>query len=167
MTSSSPNAGGLGPSEFPQGPPPVRASDADREAVVAVLHDAVVRGLLSLEEGNDRVAAAYSATFLTDLPALTSDLPPAPVAAPIAPGWRALAVLAWLQLRTLFTRTTMRSVRARPRLVLAAVAVLAVLVLGAVTTAPAPGSTTRNASTPTDLGHRCPPARHFSRGMSG
>jgi hypothetical protein len=134
MTSSSPSdAGDLGPSEFPQGPPPVRASDADREAVVAVLHDAVLRGLLSPEEGNDRVAATYEARFVADLPALTADLPPAPAPAPLAPGWRTLAVLAWLQLRTLFTRTTLRSVRARPRLALALVALLAVLTLGAMT----------------------------------
>lgn len=131
MTSSPPNAGGTGPSEFPQGPPPVRASDADREAVVAVLHDAAVRGLLTLEEGNERVAAAYAARFLSDLPPLTADLPPAPTPAPAAPGWRALALLAWLQLRTLFTRTTVRSIRARPRLALAVVALLAVLSLGA------------------------------------
>jgi hypothetical protein len=100
---------------------------------VAVLHDAVVRGLLNMEEGNDRVAAAYAARFLTDLPPLTADLPPAPVPAPMAPGWRTLAVLAWLQLRTLFTRTTWQSARARPRLVLAVVAVLAVLSLAAMT----------------------------------
>ena len=128
---SSPTAGDPGPSDLPQGPPPVRASDADREAAVAVLHDAVVRGLLTLEEGNERVAAAYAARFLTDLPPLTADLPPAPVPHPVAPGWRALALLAWLQLRTLFTRTTVRSVRARPRLALALVALLAVLSLGA------------------------------------
>ena len=37
----------------------------------------------------------------------------------------------WLQLRTLLTRTTLRSVRARPRLALAVLALLAVLTLGA------------------------------------
>lgn len=127
---TSPNPQGLGPSEFPQ-TPSVRASDADREAVVAVLHDAVLRGLLTPEEGNERVSAAYGARFVGDLRPLTADLPPAPVSAPAAPGWRALMLLAWLQLRTLFTRTTVRNVRARPRLVLAVVALLAVLSLGA------------------------------------
>ena len=113
--------------------PPVRASDADRHAVVAVLHDAVARGLLTLTEGDERMAAAYSARFVRDLPPLTADLPPAPAPAPVAPGWRALMLLAWLQLRSLFTRTTVRDVRARPRLALAIVALLAVLSVGAVT----------------------------------
>lgn len=131
MTSSSPETGGSRPSEFPQAPPPVRASDADREAVVAVLHDGVLRGLLTPEEGNERMSAAYGARFLGDLPPLTADLPPAPVPAPVAPGWRALMLLAWLQLRALFTRTTVRDVRARPRLALAVVAVLAALSFGA------------------------------------
>lgn len=128
---TTPDAEGIGPSEIP---PPVRASDADREAVVAVLHDAVLRGLLNLEEGNERVAAAYGARFLNDLPPLTADLPAAPATAPTgptAPGWRALALLAWLQLRTVFTRTTMRQVRSRPRCALAVAALLAVLALGA------------------------------------
>jgi len=128
---ASPNAEGIGPSEFRRTPPRVRASDADREAVVAVLHDAVVRGLLNLEEGSERVTAAYGARFLDDLSPLTADLPPAPATAPTAPGWRALALLAWLQLRTLFTRTTMRQVRSRPRFALAVAALLAVLALGA------------------------------------
>lgn len=53
----------------------------------------------------------------------------------MAPGWRALMVLAWLQLRTLFTRSSWRgaraAVRSRPRLAVAAVALLALLTLGA------------------------------------
>ncbi|HEV7213440.1 MAG TPA: DUF1707 domain-containing protein [Blastococcus sp.] len=112
-------------------PPPVRASDAERHAVVAVLHDAVARGLLTLAEGDERMAAAYSARFVHELPPLTADLPAAPVPAPVAPGWRALTLLAWLQLRTLFTRTTVRDIRARPRLALAVVALVAVLSIGA------------------------------------
>ncbi|MCW2741448.1 MAG: hypothetical protein JWR45_1870 [Blastococcus sp.] len=117
----------------PPNVPPARASDADREAVVRELHDAVARGLLSLEEGDERMAAAYAARFAHDLPPLTADLPPAPalLRAPAAPGWRAVAVLVWLQLRTLFTRATWRSVRARPRLAIAVVMVLAVLSFGA------------------------------------
>jgi Domain of unknown function (DUF1707) len=123
-----------GPAQ-PQPDAAIRASDADREAVVAVLHDAVMRGLLTLDEGNDRVAAAYAARHLRDLPALTADLPPAPAPAPVAPGWRALATLAWLQLRTAMAGLTWRDVRARPRVALAVVAALVVLVLGAVTAA--------------------------------
>ena len=113
--------------------PRVRASDADREAVVATLHDAVVRGLLTLQEGEERLAAAYAVRFLDELPSLTADLPPPPAPAPaaVAPGWRVLATLVWLQLRTLATRSTLRSVRTRPRLGLAVLALLAVLMLGA------------------------------------
>jgi hypothetical protein len=89
-----------------------------------------------IDECDERVAAAYAARFVRDLPPLTADLPPVPVAAPTAPGWRALAVLAWLQLRAAVAgfswRGSARSVRARPRLALAAVALLALLSVAAV-----------------------------------
>jgi hypothetical protein len=133
----SPESGTTDPSQPLQEPTPrVRASDADREAVVRTLHDAVARGLLSLEEGDERVTAAYAARCMDDLPRLTADLPPVPAAAPVAPGWRALALLAWLQLRTaaagLSWRGARRAVRSRPRLAVAAVALLALLSVGAV-----------------------------------
>jgi hypothetical protein len=115
----------------------VRASDDDRTAVVGVLHDAVARGLLTLEECDERVTAAYAARYLHDLPPLTADLPPVPPPAPVAPGWRAVAVLLWLQLRTLLNASTwrdaVRTARARPRLAVAVVGLLAVLLLGAMT----------------------------------
>jgi hypothetical protein len=134
---TSPNSGPAAPSQPPQGSAPrMRASDADRESVVRTLHDAVARGLLDLEEGDERIRAAYAARFLDDLPQLTWDLPPAPVPAPTAPGWRVLALLAWLQLRAALARfswrDSARSVRARPRLALALIAVLAVLSVAAV-----------------------------------
>jgi hypothetical protein len=114
----------------------LRASDADREAVVQALHDAFTRGLLTVAECDERMTAAYAARFVRDLPPLTADLPPTPVAAPTAPGWRALAVLAWLQLRAAVAgfswRGSVRSVRARPRLALAAVALLALLSVAAI-----------------------------------
>jgi len=117
-----------------------RASDADRDAVVRTLHDAFMRGLLTMAECDERVAAAYAARFVRDLPPLTADLPPA---APVAPGWRALFALAWLQVRTalagLSWRGSVRSVRARPRLALAAVALLALLSVAAVSTGPLVG----------------------------
>jgi hypothetical protein len=114
----------------------MRASDADREAVVRTLLDALARGLLTLDEGDERVAAAYAARYQDELPRLTADLPPAPAAAPAAPGWRALALLAWLQVRTAVSglwRDTRRAVRTRPRLVVAMLALLALLFLVAAT----------------------------------
>ena len=128
---TSPNPGTPGPASFPQQPtPPARASDADREAVVGILHDAVGRGLLTPEEGNDRVAAAYSARFLHELPRLTADLPPPPAPAPVAPGWRTVALLVWLQVRSALSRGPLRGAALTPRrLALAALALLAVLTL--------------------------------------
>jgi Domain of unknown function (DUF1707) len=119
-----------------ESPPRLRASDADREEVVETLLDAIARGLLTLQEGDERVAAAYAARFLDELPALTADLPPAPAAAPEPPGWRALAQLAWLQVRTAVAdlrRATRGAVRSRPRLAIALVALLALLSLMAAT----------------------------------
>jgi hypothetical protein len=108
-----------------------RASDADREAVVRTLHDAVVKGLLTMEECDERVAAAYATRFLRELPPLTADLPPAAPPAPVAPGWRALLVMAWLQMRTALAGLSWRSVRARPRLAIATAAILALLFVAA------------------------------------
>jgi hypothetical protein len=134
VMTSSPQAGNGGPSAPQQEPDAaIRASDADREAVVKVLHDAVTRGLLTLDECDERVAAAYAARFVRDLPELTADLPPAAAPAPVAPGWQALAVLAWLQLRTALAGISWRGVRSRPRLAIAVLVVLAVLSLGAAT----------------------------------
>ncbi|MDQ1660327.1 MAG: hypothetical protein QOJ68_307 [Blastococcus sp.] len=117
--------------------PPLRASDDDRTAVVRVLHDAVARGLLTLEECDERVTAAFAARYLHDLPSLTADLPAVAPPAPAAPGWRAVAVLLWLQLRTLLNASTWRgiarSARARPRLAVAVAGLLTVLLLGAMT----------------------------------
>lgn len=53
----------------------MRASDQDRERVVERLNEAVGRGLLTLPEAEERIAAAYSARFLDDLTPLTADLP--------------------------------------------------------------------------------------------
>jgi hypothetical protein len=111
-------------------PPPARASDAEREAVVTVLHDAVARGLLTLAEGEERVAVAYATRFRDDLPRLTADLPPGSPPAPVAPGWRALLLLTWLQLRSELTRPSVRRLAHAPRrLVLGVIAVLVVLFL--------------------------------------
>jgi hypothetical protein len=53
----------------------MRASNEDRERVVERLNDAVGKGLLTLPEAEERIAAAYAAKFLDELPTLTADLP--------------------------------------------------------------------------------------------
>jgi Domain of unknown function (DUF1707)/Cell wall-active antibiotics response 4TMS YvqF len=67
------------------GPPAVRASDAEREAVVARLQTAAGDGRLALEELADRLERALSAATRPELEVLTADLPeqsaPAPPAA--------------------------------------------------------------------------------------
>jgi hypothetical protein len=104
--------------------PPLRASDADRYATVHALQDAVARGLLTLDEGSERMASAYAARFLRDLAPLTADLPrtqPA-VPAPRAPGWHTVwaAFLAQLNAELLLLRTHgLRSPRTRRALAVA------------------------------------------------
>jgi hypothetical protein len=61
-----------GPSPADRG---VRASDAEREAVVARLHHALGEGRLDLAETDMRVAAAYAARYRSDLSPLLADLP--------------------------------------------------------------------------------------------
>jgi hypothetical protein len=56
-------------------PSPVRASDADRERVVARLTAAVGDGTLTLAEVEERQGAAYAARFRHELGPLTADLP--------------------------------------------------------------------------------------------
>ena len=78
--------------------PLMRASDVDRLATVRVLQEAVARGLLTPDEGSERMAAAFGAVHVVELGPLTADLPAAPgKAAP--PGWRPLATMAMEQVR--------------------------------------------------------------------
>ncbi len=109
----------------PQAAPPMRAGDGDRAAAVHVLQDAVARGLLTPDEGSERMAAAWAAVHLRDLRPLTADLPapPAPTR-PVAPGWRPLGLMAWEQVRT-----TARTVPGRPGVRLAVALVLTLLLL--------------------------------------
>ncbi|MDA0634262.1 DUF1707 domain-containing protein [Nonomuraea sp. MCN248] len=67
-------------------PGEVRASDAEREAVVELLREASVEGRLTLAELTDRTEAAYTATTHAELALLTQDLPA--VAAPAPPARR-------------------------------------------------------------------------------
>src|SRR6266566_4816048 len=55
-------------------PRDLRASDADRERVVAVLAEAAGDGRLTLDEHTERVHRAYSARTLGELAGLTEDL---------------------------------------------------------------------------------------------
>jgi len=57
-------------------PPPrdLRASDADRERIVALLAEAAGDGRLTLAEHADRVSKAYQAKTLGELARLTADL---------------------------------------------------------------------------------------------
>jgi hypothetical protein len=66
----------------------VRASDAEREAVVERLRVATVEGRLTLSELTERTEAAYTATTRGDLVPITADLP-APSGSPAAPPWPA------------------------------------------------------------------------------
>lgn len=53
-----------------------RASDADRDSIVARLNTASGEGRISIDEFNDRVGEAYAAKTLAQLDALMVDLPP-------------------------------------------------------------------------------------------
>jgi hypothetical protein len=53
----------------------LRASDADRERVAKILHDALAEGRLTLTELDERLQSAYAAKTLGDLVPLTADLP--------------------------------------------------------------------------------------------
>jgi len=57
------------------GPPVVRASDADRETVVARLQEAVGEGRIDLDEFGQRADAAYAAVSRAELDLLVADLP--------------------------------------------------------------------------------------------
>ncbi len=82
----------------------LRASDGERDRVVQLLKEHTVQGRLTLEELQERTAAAYAATTRLQLHQLTADLPgavdfggdePATVAADQrppdrVPAWRVL-----------------------------------------------------------------------------
>ncbi|MEV7803454.1 DUF1707 domain-containing protein [Microbispora sp. NPDC088329] len=66
----------------------MRASDAEREAVVERLRVASAEGRLTLAELTERTEAAYLAQTHGELAQITADLPgssPAPASAPVAP----------------------------------------------------------------------------------
>jgi len=63
--------------QHPDPAPALRASDAEREHVVAVLHQACTEGRLTAEEFGERSTAAYAARTQVELSRLTRDLVPA------------------------------------------------------------------------------------------
>ncbi len=78
--------------------PGLRASDADRERVVAALERHTAAGRLTLEEFGQRVDRVFAAVTHGDLAALTRDLPPEP---PVPSQHRQLAIAFLLALLTL------------------------------------------------------------------
>lgn len=64
--------------------PELRASDNDRERTVVALRHHAAAGRLTVEELDERSAAAFAARTVGDLAALTTDLPAAAPAAPAA-----------------------------------------------------------------------------------
>lgn len=66
----------------------IRASDRDRDAVVATLRDAYTAGRLTLEEFDERTTAAYAAVTWGELRRLTEDLPVQPILGADVPGRR-------------------------------------------------------------------------------
>ncbi|GAB1646216.1 DUF1707 domain-containing protein [Krasilnikovia sp. MM14-A1259] len=57
------------------GPNRLRTSDSEREQVATILRAAMGEGRLNLAEGEERLAAAYAATYRDELTRLTADLP--------------------------------------------------------------------------------------------
>jgi hypothetical protein len=134
--SSTPDAEEVRAPEPPEEKPPLRASDADRQAIVHRLQDAVANGSLTFDEAGERMAAAYAARFAHDLPPLTADLPPAAV--PVAPhsgppGWRQVLAVFLEQVRAevaLVMAGGMRSPRSRRTVVVALALVLLMVTVG-------------------------------------
>jgi hypothetical protein len=66
-------------------PAEIRAADEDRERVAAALRSHCEAGRLTIEELEERLAAAYAAKTLGDLDALMTDLPALPIRPAVAP----------------------------------------------------------------------------------
>jgi hypothetical protein len=63
----------------------LRASDADRERVAAILREAAGEGRIELHELDERLGAVYAARTYAELEPLTADLPAAVTAVPPVP----------------------------------------------------------------------------------
>lgn len=73
---------GRAPETTPPAPVPVRASDAEREAIVNRLQTAVGEGRIDLDEFSQRVDAAYRLATTAELARLLADLPAPAAEAP-------------------------------------------------------------------------------------
>ena len=98
--------------------PVVRASDADREAVVVRLQSGLAEGRIDLDEFDERARAAYAAVTTADLAGLVADLPGGAAAPPPAAvgdvrldlrGLRSTADRVDLRLGTVFGDLRLRS----------------------------------------------------------
>lgn len=78
-------------------PTGIRCSDADRERVSERLRAAAGEGRLTMTELDERLAAAYAATYQHELAVLTTDLPHS---VPARTGWWAILDLLRAQLGT-------------------------------------------------------------------
>ncbi|MFC4374839.1 DUF1707 domain-containing protein [Nocardia halotolerans] len=82
--------------------PGTRASDAERNAIVAQLSTHLTEGRLDLAEYDQRVAKVYETTTRDDLALVLSDLPapvdrkPAPAPKPRIPVWQRIEAGSWL-----------------------------------------------------------------------
>jgi len=65
---------------------PIRASDADRDVVVATLREAYTAGRLDIGEFDERMSAAYASKTWGELRKLTIDLPTQPLLGTDVPG---------------------------------------------------------------------------------
>jgi hypothetical protein len=65
---------------------PIRASDSDREVVVAALREAYTAGRLTLDEFDERMTEAWASKTWGDLRTLTADLPSQPILGGDVPG---------------------------------------------------------------------------------
>lgn len=98
------------------------------------LQDAVADGMLTFDEGGERMAAAYAARFAGELAPLTADLPAAaatPRSGP--PGWQRVWTLLVEQLRAelaLVLAGGLRSPRSRRTVVVALALVLLTVAVG-------------------------------------
>ena len=72
----------------------MRASDADRERVAQVLHQAMAEGRLTVSELDERLVGLYQAKTFGELVPFTQDLPDAPTPMPMLPAVAAGAQVA-------------------------------------------------------------------------